>query len=259
MKNLICGLINSGGRNNSGKIVSFHRGGGLKRRVRLINYHRNLHPIIGCKSSVISGVVQSFSTLGGVDQNKLALIKWDVVTLGLRVLPKIQCWSYILSVEGLKVNQRIFYRRDLASLTSFCGSTELLRNRFSVGNAYPLYLLHVGSLINNIGGQYVRGVGTFGRLLEIKKDNRVLVKLPSGVCREFSGDVTATLGTIISGVRKKYCTAGRIRRSGRRPIVRGVAMNPIDHPHGGGEGKSSGGRPSVSPWGHLVFSSKKKV
>nr|BBF98314.1 ribosomal protein L2 [Goniomonas avonlea] len=249
MKKLTCGLIHSGGRNHSGKIVSFCRGGGRKQLTRSVLYHREMHPILGCGASFISGVVESFED-DSHGFRKLALVKWDLSNLlSLKKVSTIQHWSYILATVNMRCGQRVFFRKNLALLRSNTMSS-LIRERFYFGNAYPLSVLTIGSSICNIGGRFARSGGTFGRLLEKHSNGSTLIKLPSGKNKIVSGKMVATLGIIDckSKVTHKYILAGDMRNNGWRPKVRGVAMNPFDHPHGGGEGKSSGGRPSVTPW-----------
>ena len=129
-----------------------------------------------------------------------------------------------------------------------------------LGNTLPLRNIPVGTLIHNIelkpgaGGKYARAAGSFATLLQHVDDEYGLVRLKSGEQRLVPIDCCATIGVVsnLDHHNVSLSKAGRARWLGRRPVVRGVAMNPVDHPHGGGEGKTSGGRPSVSPWGKLT-------
>jgi len=124
-----------------------------------------------------------------------------------------------------------------------------------VGNFYLLKDLAVGTVVHNLAGKYIRAAGCSGIIIsktELKNgDSEIIVSLQSGQYKAFTGNTIASIGSLSNPEHKsyKYKKAGQKAWLGRRPIVRGVAMNPIDHPHGGGEGKSSGGRPSVTPWG----------
>ena len=155
-------------------------------------------------------------------------------------------WAYILAPQDLQIGQRI-------------ESGE--RAPIEVGNALPLRKIPIGSIIHNIelepgrGSQFLRAAGAFGQLVEKMQDRKLVrIKLISGEQRLIHEDALATLGVIsnIDNKNQKLGKAGRNRWLGKRPVVRGVAMNPVDHPHGGGEGKTSGGRHPVTPWGRLT-------
>lgn len=223
IKNLIKGLSESGGRNNTGRITVYHRGGGHKKKYRFIDYKR-------IKYDLPAEVVRI-----EYDPNRtcfIALIRYTDDTL-----------SYILAPHNLKVGDKIV-----------SGRSSDIDN--SVGNCMPLKYIPIGTMVHNIeyipgkGGQVVRSAGSYAQLIRKDDSSFCLIRLPSGEDRLFPEDSCATIG-ILSNIDHKnivIAKAGRSRWLGRRPIVRGVAMNPVDHPHGGGEGKTSGGRPSVTPW-----------
>lgn len=223
IKKLTKGFQRSNGRNNQGKITVRHRGGGHKRKYRLIHFNRiNLN-----------GNVQSIE----YDPNRSSNIACILETNGEK--------KYILAPEGLKLNEKIE-----------SGSDVILK----IGNALPLRNIPIGSTIHNISlkpfskGQFIRSAGTSAQLIQ-KVDNKYAkIRLISGEQRLILLDCYATLGVVsnINHKKIKLGKAGRSRWLNKRPHVRGVAMNPVDHPHGGGEGKTSGGRPSVSPQGKIT-------
>jgi large subunit ribosomal protein L2 len=205
------------GRNHSGQITVWHRGGGHKRAYRSIGWS-------------LQGVVQGLE----YDPNRTSKI--------LRIFqPDTHSHRYILEVKNLGVGNLV---RSFAHAKLDLGHQNHLQN------------LLQGSILHNLGkkkgnlGQYLRAPGTYGQLINHQKIY-TRIKLRSGVHRLFLKSATATLGSVGSENWKliEVGSAGRSRHLGRRPHVRGVAINPIDHPHGGGEGRTSGGRPSVTPWG----------
>jgi len=220
LKNKRIFIKNSGGRNNQGKITSYHKGGGVKQLYRKIDFLRqNSKGIVEkieydpCRTSFIAKIFD-------FDKN---------------------FHFYILAPHGLEKGNYIQ-----------SGNFSPLKN----GNALPLYKIPVGFLIHNLSikpgfkAQLIRSAGAFGQLIQ-KNQYQARIKLPSGEQRLVLVNNTATLG-VLSNANNCYNIfgkAGRSRWKNKRPIVRGVAMNPVDHPHGGGEGKTSGGRPSVTPWG----------
>lgn len=220
LKNNIFYKKNSGGRNNQGKITSYQRGGGVKKLIRNIDFLRENK----------KGIVEKIE----YDPTRTSYI--------CRVFNyELNCHYYVLATTNLK-------RGDYIQ----SGENSLLKE----GNSLPLFKIPTGWLIHNISiklnfkGQLIRSAGTFGQIIQ-KTKNFVIIKLPSGEQRVIKINSTATIG-VVSNVNNKYLVlgkAGRSRWKNKRPIVRGVAMNPVDHPHGGGEGKTSGGRPSVTPWG----------
>ncbi|KDO15684.1 ribosomal protein L2 (mitochondrion) [Saprolegnia parasitica CBS 223.65] len=235
IKKLIKGFQRSNGRNNQGKITVRHRGGGHKRLYRNIQFNR----------INTEGIVQAIC----YDPNRSANIA-NVFN------EKKNQNFYILAPEGLKVNDHIQ-----------SGPNSELK----IGNALPLLNIPIGSTIHNISlnpfskGKLIRSAGTSAQLLQKLSNNYAKIRLNSGELRLILLTCYATLG-IVSNVNHKKIKlgkAGRARWLNRRPHVRGVAMNPVDHPHGGGEGKTSGGRPSVSPQGKITKGkptrSKKKL
>ena len=220
-KSLVSGLKSPKGRNNYGRITSWHRGGGHKKLYRQIDFKRS-------KRDMPATVLRT-----EYDPNRsafIALIKYEDGTL-----------SYILAPEGLSVDDKVM-----------AGADADVR----LGNALPLSVIPIGSFVHNVelkpgkGGQLIRAAG--GSASVIGKDSGyVSLKLRSGEVRLISAECYATIGVLSNPDQKniKIGKAGRNRWLGRRPVVRGVAMNPVDHPHGGGEGKTSGGRHPVTPWG----------
>lgn len=220
-KSLTTSISKSGGRNNLGRVTSRHRGGGHKRRYRIIDFKRNK---FGIPAKVFSIEY---------DPNRTARIALLVYADGEK--------RYILAPDGLKVGD---------SVSSGTGS------EIKVGNSLPLKELPDGSFIHNVelkpgkGGQLGRSAGTSIQLLA-KDGDYARIKLPSGEIRMIRLECMATYGTVSNPEHLNISLgkAGRSRWLGRRPHVRGVAMNPVDHPMGGGEGKTSGGGHPVSPWG----------
>tara|TARA_B100000315_G_C14396626_1_gene504485 strand:+ start:38 stop:868 length:831 start_codon:yes stop_codon:yes gene_type:complete len=222
-RKLTTALRKTGGRNNHGRITSRRRGGGHRRRYRIIDFKRNKFDS--------SGVIESIE----YDPNRsprIALVKYDD---GEK--------KYIIAPEGLKVGDKI-----LSSMGS--------KIPFKTGNAMPIGKIPEGLLIHNVelkpgkGAQMARSAGSYARIMA-SEGGMVTLKLPSGELRMISEQCIATIGTVGNKSHENISIgkAGRARWMGRRPKVRGVAMNPVDHPHGGGEGKTSGGRHPVSPWG----------
>lgn len=219
---LIRGWKRANGRNNQGKITTKHRGGGHKRRYRLISFQRK----------GVEGYVQSIE----YDPNRSANIA-SIVNAGRSY--------YILAPANLKVGDWV-ESHDTSTINN--GNSLLLRN------------IPLGSLIHNIslhpfrGGQLVRSAGTSAQVLQKFNEKYALIRLSSGEQRLILLNCSATLGKVSNEDHKNrnYGKAGRNRWLNKRPHVRGVAMNPVDHPHGGGEGKTSGGRPSVSFKGQIT-------
>ncbi len=220
-RSLLIPLKKTGGRNSYGRVTAWHRGGGHRRIYRLIDFKRN-------KREIPAKVAQI-----EYDPNRSARI----ALLHYRDGEK----QYILSPDQLKVGDQI-----IASPNA----------DIKPGNALPLRNIPTGTLIHNVelkvgkGGQIIRSAGTSGQLMA-KEGKYAHVKLPSGEVRLVLQDCYATIGQVshIEHENISLGKAGRKRWLGWRPVVRGVAMNPIDHPLGGGEGKSSGGRPACTPWG----------
>ncbi|OGR01777.1 MAG: 50S ribosomal protein L2 [Deltaproteobacteria bacterium RIFOXYD12_FULL_50_9] len=220
-KALVQTLQSSGGRNNNGRVTAWHLGGGHKRKYRVIDFTRD-KVNIPAKVAAIE-----------YDPNRSANIALLFYVDGEK--------SYILSPHGIKVGD-IVQSGDSVDI--------------KLGNCLMMGNIPLGSIIHNIemrigkGAQLVRSAGAAAQLMA-KESDHVLVKLPSGEVRRFHRNCRACIGQIgnIEHESQKLGKAGRNRWLGKRPTVRGVAMNPIDHPMGGGEGKSSGGRHPCSPWG----------
>ncbi len=210
-----------GGRRNSGDTTMRFRGGGHKRKLRLIDFQRDKTGIPATGASI------------EYDPNRSARIALLAYADGEK--------RYILQPDGLKVGQKIVSGPDADIL---------------VGNALPLKNIPPGTTIHNLelrpgkGAQMVRSAGGAAQLVA-KEGDYALVKLPSGETRKVSHDCMATIGQVgnIDHENITIGKAGRMRWLGKRPHNRGVSMNPVDHPHGGGEGKTSGGRHPVTPWG----------
>ena len=220
-KTLTKSINSSGGRNNQGKITSRRIGGRVKRKYRLIDFKRN-------KFNISAEVVRN-----EYDPNRssfISLIKYDDGE-----------FRYILSPKTLKVGDKIISGENV---------------EIKDGNALPLKNIPVGSSVHNIemkpgaGGQLVRSAGTSAQIIS-KEDTNVQLRLVSGEIRMVNKNSLATIGVLSNPDNKntKLGKAGRNRFLGNRPKVRGVVMNPVDHPHGGGEGRTSGGRHPVTPWG----------
>ena len=220
-KSLLEPLKSSGGRNNNGRITVRHRGGGHKRRYRKIDFKRNK---LGIPAKVASIEY---------DPNRSARIALLNYVDGEK--------RYILWPKGLKVGDTLVSGPDAP---------------FNTGNALPLERIPLGTLVHNVemnigkGGQMVRSAGAYAQLMA-KEGERVTLRLPSGEVRMVHKNCYATIGEVGNAEHENVVSgkAGRTRWLGFRPTVRGVVMNPVDHPHGGGEGRTSGGRHPVTPWG----------
>jgi len=219
-KSLLAPLKKSGGRNNLGRITTRFRGGGHKRRYRIIDFKRTN---------------QSEATVIAVeyDPNRTARIALIQYADGTK--------NYIVAPDGIKVGEKIESNNDADLKT---------------GNTLELAVIPVGTFIHNVemkpgkGAQIARSAGTSAQL--VAKDSKYSqVKLPSGEVRMILNKCKATIGIVSNPDHENISIgkAGRNRWLGKRPHVRGVAMNPVDHPMGGGEGKTSGGGHTVSPWG----------
>jgi len=227
-KPLTEGLRKKAGRNNQGRITVRRRGGGHKRLYRLVDFKR---AVVG-----VNAVVETIE----YDPNRtanIALIKYED---GKR--------AYIVAPLGLKVGDKLQNGENA---------------EINVGNTLPLSKIPVGTVIHNIelkpghGAQLVRAAGAYAELMA-KEGKLCRVRLPSGEVRMVSSACTAAIGTVgnIDHMNVSSGKAGRSRWLGRRPKVRGVVMNPVDHPMGGGEGRTSGGSHPVSPWGKLAKGGK---
>ncbi len=231
-KSLLVPLPKTGGRNNQGRITTRFRGGGHKRQYRLIDFKRNKLDIPAKVFSI------------EYDPNRGARIALLHYLDGEK--------RYILAPQNLGVGDTVV-------------SSETADIR--PGNAMTLKVVPLGSLVHNVemkpgkGGQLARGAGNYAQVMA-KEGDYTLLKLPSGEMRLVLSTCKATIGQLSNADHNSISLgkAGRTRWLGRRPHVRGVAMNPVDHPLGGGEGRSSGGRHPVSPWGMPAkgFKTRKK-
>lgn len=220
-KSLLAPLKKTGGRNNTGRVTARRRGGGHKRRYRIIDFKRRKLEVPSKVASV------------EYDPNRSARIALLYYVDGEK--------RYILAPDGLNVGDTVVAGPDAD---------------IKPGNALPLEKIPVGTMVHNIelrsgrGGQMARSAGSFAQLMA-KDGDYATLKLPSGEMRIVRRECYATVGQVgnLDHENIVWGKAGKSRWMGRRPKVRGVAMNPIDHPHGGGEGKTSGGRHPVTPWG----------
>ena len=221
LKSLTFGKKSTGGRNNLGRITSRRRGAGHKNRYRMIDFYR--------KKDDVKAKVERLEH----DPNRsayVALVKYEDGTV-----------NYILAPSKIKIGDEIVSGRN---------------KEINIGNCMPLSDIPAGTNIHNIelspngGGKLVRSAGSFAQIAGID-ENYCIIKLGSGEVRKIINTARATIGSVSNSDHQniKMGKAGRNRWKGKRPSVRGVAMNPVDHPHGGGEGKTSGGRSPVSPWG----------
>ena len=221
-KSLLVSLSKNAGRNAQGKITVRHRGGGAKRKYRVIDFKRNKDGVVGTVATI------------EYDPNRTAYIALVVYADGEK--------RYIIAPAGLKVGDKVE-----------SGANADIKP----GNALPLKNIPVGTVVHNIelqvgkGAQLVRSAGSSAQLMA-KEGNYATLRLPSGEMRYVRIECRATIGTVSNATNDiiNLGKAGRKRHMGWRPTVRGSVMNPNDHPHGGGEGKSPVGRPSpVTPWG----------
>ncbi len=221
VKLLTEGKSHSGGRNNHGRITSRFRGGGHKQSYRLVDFRR--------RKFDVPATVERLE----YDPNRtafIALIKYQDGEL-----------SYILAPQRLRVGDQVV-----------AGA----RCDIKPGNAMPLATIPVGTIVHNVelkaggGGKMARAAGTYAQLVG-KDSGYAQIKLQSGEVRLVRGECLATIGAVSNpdNMNQHFGKAGRSRWMGRKPHQRGVVMNPVDHPHGGGEGRTSGGRHPVTPWG----------
>ncbi len=220
-KKLTVILKGHGGRNNDGHITVRHQGGGHKRKYRIIDFKRNKYGVAAKVTAIEYDPNRSA---------RIALLRYDDGEL-----------RYILAPNGLKVGDRVM-----------SGPTAEIR----VGNALPLKNIPVGSQIHNIemykgqGGQLVRSAGNVAQLMA-KEGDYATIRMPSGEFRMIRLECLATLGQVgnLEHENERWAKAGRSRWKGIRPTVRGSVMNPVDHPHGGGEGRAPIGGQPKTPWG----------
>jgi large subunit ribosomal protein L2 len=221
VKSLTEGLHGSGGRNNTGRITARRMGGGHKQRYRLVDFKRRRFD----EPAIVERLEY--------DPNRtafIALIKYPDGAL-----------AYILAPQRLKVGDQVIAGEKVD---------------VKPGNAMPLKSIPVGTIVHNVelkpgkGGQMARAAGTYCQIVG-RDQGYAQIKLASGELRIVRSDCMATIGAVSNPDNSNIviAKAGRNRWLGKRPSVRGVAMNPIDHPHGGGEGRTSGGRHPVTPWG----------
>ncbi len=220
---------NKKGRNNRGVITSRHRGGGHKRLYRIIDFKRNKYDIPATVTAI------------EYDPNRNARIALLLYEDGEK--------RYILAPAGIKVGTEVISGEN---------------SPFEIGNALPLYKIPLGTEVHNVeliagkGGQMVRAAGAAAQVVA-KEGNYVTLRLPSKEVRMVRKECYATIGRVgnIEARNIKLGKAGRTRHRGRRPHVRGSVMNPVDHPHGGGEGRAPVGRSGpVSPWGKPALGAK---
>ena len=239
IKPLIKGKKKTAGRNNQGLITSRHRGGGFKQKYRLIDFKRKFD-----QSAIICGIFY--------DPNRTA----NIALVALFSCNQGLTFRFILATQGIKNGDVI--KTFHPSSIKYAFSSQIKE-----GFCIPLEKFPQGSFVNCIesmpgkGFTLIRSAGCSGRIV-FKNTKYVDVELPSKQVKRFSGGCRAVSGELSNPAHflNKFVKAGQLRWLGRRPRVRGVAINPVDHPHGGGEGKGNVGRPSVSPWGRLT---KRKI
>ena len=222
VKQLTEGLNKTGGRNNYGRVTARHRGGGHKRSYRKIDFKRNRYD----------------------EQAKVVRIEYDPNRTAFIALVEYANGdlSYIIAPQRLAEGDVISSSREQLDVKP--------------GNAMPLSVMPIGTIIHNVemkpgkGGQIARAAGTYAQLVG-RDQSYAMLRLKSGEMRMVRGECMATVGAVSNpdNMNQNFGKAGRMRWKGRRPVVRGVVMNPVDHPHGGGEGRTSGGRHPVTPWG----------
>jgi len=221
LKGMLGSKSSTGGRNNHGRITCRHKGGGVKRRYRTIDFKRNKLDIPAKVQAIV------------YDPNRTCNIAQLAYADGYK--------NYILAPLGLNVGDTVISSKEADIKT---GNSKLLAD------------IPVGTLVHNVelnpgaGGQMARSAGAYVQVMA-KEGDSVLLRMPSGELRKVKLTCRATIGQVgnLDHEKRQLGKAGRARWLGRRPTVRGVAMNPVDHPHGGGEGRTSGGRHPVSPWG----------
>ncbi len=221
LKSALAPMKSKAGRNNAGRITTRHQGGGVKRRYRNVDFKRS--------KENIPAKVQAIA----YDPNRTCNLALIAYADGLK--------EYILAPHGLKVGDTIISSAEAD---------------IKVGNSKKLKDIPVGTLVHNVelypgaGGQLARSAGAYVQVMA-KEGVEILLRMPSGEVRKVRQDCRATIGQVgnLDHEKRNLGKAGTTRKLGIRPTVRGVVMNPVDHPHGGGEGRTSGGRHPVSPWG----------
>ena len=221
LKSELKAIKSKAGRNNAGRITVRHRGGGVKRRYRVVDFKRAKENIPATVKAIV------------YDPNRTCNLALVAYADGVR--------NYILAPLGLKAGDKIIASVDAD---------------IRVGNSKLLKDIPVGTLVHNVelnpgaGGQMARAAGAYVQVMA-KEGNEILLRMPSGELRRVKQNCRATIGQVgnLDHEKRNWGKAGARRKLGFRPTVRGVVMNPVDHPHGGGEGRTSGGRHPVSPWG----------
>jgi large subunit ribosomal protein L2 len=222
VKSLTVGLNQSGGRNNAGRITSYHRGGGHKRSYRMVDFRRTRWDDVATVERL------------EYDPNRtawIALIKYEDGE-----------FAYIIAPQRLAAGDKVISTLGVADVKP--------------GNAMPLERMPVGTIVHNVemkprkGGQIARSAGAYAQYVG-RDSGWAILRLNSGEQRRVHGTCLATIGAVSNQDHSNTSIgkAGRSRWLGRKPVNRGVTMNPVDHPHGGGEGRTSGGRHPVTPWG----------
>ena len=222
VKALTEGLTRSGGRNNVGRITAYHRGGGHKRSYRMVDFKRVKFDAVGTVERL------------EYDPNRtawIALVKYEDGEL-----------AYIIAPQRLAAGDKVVSSMSTVDVKP--------------GNAMPLERMPVGTIVHNVemkprkGGQIARSAGTYAQYVG-RDAGWAILRLNSGEQRRVHGSCLATVGAVSNQDHANISIgkAGRNRWLGKKPVTRGVVMNPVDHPHGGGEGRSSGGRHPVTPWG----------
>jgi large subunit ribosomal protein L2 len=222
VKTLTEGLSSKGGRNNRGRITAFHRGGGHKRTYRVIDFRR-----------------VKFDSVGTIER-----LEYDPNRTAFIALVKYEDGeqAYIIAPQRLTAGDKVV--------------SSLSQADVKPGNAMPLERMPVGTIVHNVemkprkGGQIARSAGAYAQYVG-RDQGWAILRLNSGEQRRVHGSCLATVGAVSNQDHSNTSLgkAGRSRWLGRKPVNRGVTMNPVDHPHGGGEGRTSGGRHPVSPWG----------
>ena len=228
VKSLTEGLTGSGGRNNTGRITARRRGGGVKRLYRIVDFKR--------RKMDMPATVERIE----YDPNRTAFIALIRYGDGEQ--------SYILAPQRLAVGDKVVSSR---------------KADIKPGNAMPFSGMPIGTIVHNVelkpgkGGQIARAAGNYAQFVG-RDGGYAQVRLSSGELRMVRQECMATIGAVSNSdnLNQNFGKAGRMRLRGKRPSVRGVAMNPIDHPHGGGEGRTSGGRDPVTPWGRPTKGAK---
>jgi large subunit ribosomal protein L2 len=231
LKKLTVGKSAKSGHNNYGRITSWNRGGGHKQSYRLIDFRRDKHDLVATVERI------------EYDPNRTGFIALVQYSDGEQ--------RYILAPQRLKAGDQVI-SGDKVDIKP--------------GNSMRLKNIPIGSVVHNIelkvgkGGQLARSAGSYAQIMG-RDGHNVIMKLSSSEVRLVNGECFASIGAMSNQdhSNRSYGKAGRMRWLGRRPIVRGVAMNPIDHPHGGGEGRTSGGRHPVTPWGKKTKGKKTRT